>query len=82
MLNSDEGEKIKKILSIDGKSQCGNATEEETNHIVSCVDNNGFCMGQVKTDDKSNEITAIPKLIDKLNVKEHIITTDAVVCQK
>jgi predicted transposase YbfD/YdcC len=48
---------------------------------VSCVDNDGFCIGQVKTAEKSNEITAIPKLIDKLNVKEHIITTDAMGCQ-
>jgi predicted transposase YbfD/YdcC len=83
LLNNDEGEKIKKILSIDGKTQRGNDSDEQkANHIVSAVDNDGFCIGQVKTADKSNEITAIPNLLDNLNIKDHIITTDAMGCQK
>jgi len=78
LLNDNEGEKIKKILAIDGKTQRGNDTDEQkANHIVSAVDNEGFCLGQVKTGDKSNEMKAIPKLIDKLNAAGHIITTDA-----
>lgn len=78
MLNDNEGEKIKKILAIDGKTQRGNDTDEQkANHIVSAVDNDGFCLGQVKTLDKSNEMKAIPKLIENLNVAGHIITTDA-----
>lgn len=78
LLNSNEGDKIRKILSIDGKTQCGNASKnKKANHIISCVDNDGFCLGDVLVNDKSNEITAIPKLIDKLNVKGHVITTDA-----
>ena len=78
LLNDNEGEKIKKILAIDGKTQRGNDTDEQkANHIVSCVDNDGFCLGQVKTTDKSNEMKAIPELIDNLNVAGHIITTDA-----
>ena len=82
MLNNDEGEKIKKILGIDGKTQRGNDTDEQkANHIVSAVDNDGFCMGQVKTADKSNEITAVLELLEKLNTRGHIITTDAMVCQ-
>jgi len=82
LLNDNEGEKIKKILSIDGKTQRGNATgTQKANHIVSAVDNDGFCLGQVKTDDKSNEITAIPELVDNLNVSGHIVTTDAMGCQ-
>ena len=32
-------------------------------------------------DEKSNEITAIPDLLDKINIKGHIITTDAMGCQ-
>ena len=83
LLNNNEGEKIKKILSIDGKTQRGNDTDEQkANHIVSAVDNDGFCLGQVKTQDKSNEITASPELIENLNVAGHIITTDAMGCQK
>jgi len=78
MLNSDEGEKIKKILAIDGKTQCGNGNKNQrTNHIVGAVDENGFSLGEERVDDKSNEITAIPDLLDNLNIKGHIITTDA-----
>ncbi len=78
MLNSDEGEKIKKILAIDGKTQCGNGNKNQRgNHIVSAVDENGFCLGQKRVDEKTNEITAIPELLDDLNIRGHIITTDA-----
>ena len=48
LLNSDEGEKICKILAIDGKTQRGNkSAPQKANHIVSCVDEEGFCLGQV-----------------------------------
>ncbi len=39
-------------------------------------------IGQIKTDKKSNEITAIPELINMLDIKGKIITTDAMGCQK
>lgn len=78
MLNSDEGEKIKKILAIDGKTQCGNGNKnQKANHIVSAVDENGFCLGQKRVEEKRNETTAIAELLDDLNVKGHIVTTDA-----
>ena len=78
MLNSNEGEKIRKILAIDGKTQCGNGNKnQKANHIVSVVDENGFCLGEKRVSEKSNEITAIPELLNVLNVKGHIITTDA-----
>jgi len=78
MLTREEGEKIKKILAIDGKTQCGNGNKNQVaNHIVSAVDEDGFCLGQKRVDEKTNEITAIPELLDSLNVKGHIVTTDA-----
>ena len=78
MLNSEEGEKIKKLLAIDGKTQCGNGNKHhKANHIVSAVDENGFCLGEKLVNEKSNEIKAIPELLDALNIKGHIITTDA-----
>lgn len=78
MLNRDEGEKIKRILAIDGKTQCGNGNKnQKANHIVSAVDERGFCIGEKRVSEKSNEITAIPDLLDDINVKGHIITTDA-----
>jgi len=83
MLSSDEGEKIKKLLSIDGKTQRGNGNlRQKANHIVSAVDENGFCIGEKLVADKSNEITAIPELLDSLNVKGNIITIDAMGTQK
>ncbi len=43
MLNSNEGDKIKKILAIDGKTQRGNGNKKQkANHIVSAVDEDGF----------------------------------------
>ena len=41
-----------------------------------------MCFGQVKTEEKSNEITAIPELLDLLDLKGMIITIDAMGCQK
>ena len=83
LLNSNQGEKIKKILALDGKTQRGNKRGgQEPNHIVSCVDEDGFCLSQKLVSDKSNEITAIPELLDDLNIEGRIITTDAMGCQK
>jgi len=82
LLNRGEGEKVKRILSIDGKTQCGNGNKnQKANHIVSAVDENGFCLGEKRVREKTNEITAIPDLVETLNVKGHIITTDAMGCQ-
>lgn len=43
---------------------------------------NGMALGQIKTDAKSNEITAIPKLLDMLELKGCIVTIDAMGTQK
>ena len=78
MLNSDEGRKIKRLLAIDGKTQRGNGSKnQKANHIVSAVDEKGFCLGQKRVEEKTNEIKAIPELLDCLNIKGTIITTDA-----
>ena len=53
MLNSDEGEKIKRILAIDGKTQCGNGNRnQKANHIISAVDEKGFCLGEKLVNEK------------------------------
>ncbi len=44
--------------------------------------NNGVVLGQIKTAEKSNEITAIPALLDLLDIKGSIVTIDAMGCQK
>ena len=43
---------------------------------------NGAALGQVKTDDHSNEITAIPELLKTLEVKGCAVTIDAMGCRK
>jgi predicted transposase YbfD/YdcC len=83
LMNTNEGEKVRKILALDGKTQRGNGNDEQkANHIVSAVDEDGFCLGEVRVDDKSNEITAMPNLLDMLNIKGHIITADAMGTQR
>jgi len=46
-----------------------------------CSDNGGLVVGQIKTDSKSNEITAIPELLQLLAIKGCIVTIDAMGCQ-
>jgi len=72
------------IVSIDGKTVCGSKDEtKRAIHMVGAWGNaNQLALGQVKTDEKSNEITAIPALLDLLELKEVIITIDAMGCQK
>jgi predicted transposase YbfD/YdcC len=82
LLERGETEKLSKILAIDGKTQRGNGTsKQKANHIVSAVDENGICYGQEVVSEKSNEITAIPKLLERLNIKGHIVTIDAMGAQ-
>jgi len=82
VMSGSMGGKIKKILAIDGKTQRGNATaKQKANHIVSAVDDNGYCLAEVLVEEKSNEIKAVPLLLEALNIKGHIITADAMSCQ-
>lgn len=71
-----------KQIIIDGKAIRG-ATEKCTNgnipYIVSAyLADIGIAIGQVKVEDKSNEIKAIPELIDILDIEGCIITIDAI----
>ena len=43
---------------------------------------NNVVLGQIKTDQKSNEITAIPALIDLLDLRGCLVTLDAMGCQR
>lgn len=72
------------IIAIDGKTVCGSRdTKSKAIHMVSAWANaNRLVLGQVKTSEKSNEITAIPTLLDLLELKGCIITIDAMGCQK
>ena len=74
------------VIAIDGKTVRGSfdkASRKNALHMVSawsCA--SGVALGQVKTSEKSNEITAIPRLLELLELKKCIITIDALGCQK
>jgi predicted transposase YbfD/YdcC len=74
------------IIAIDGKTLRGSDNKtrgKSALHVVSAFASaNGLCLGQVAVDDKSNEITAVPQLLDLLAVKGCIVTLDAMGCQK
>ncbi len=74
------------VIAIDGKTLRGSYDRSKgkgTIHMVNAFATaNGMSIGQQKVDSKSNEITAIPKLLDLLDVKGCLITIDAMGCQK
>ncbi|EJC1072852.1 ISAs1-like element IS1358 family transposase [Vibrio cholerae] len=74
------------VIAIDGKTLRGSydrSKGKRTIHMANAFATaNGMSIGQLKVDSKSNEITAIPKLLDLLDVKGCLITIDAMGCQK
>ena len=50
--------------------------------LTAWVSESSVCVAQKKVDDKSNEITAIPELLDNMNIKEAVVSIDAIGCQK
>ena len=72
------------IVSIDGKTVCGSKdTKSKAIHMVSAwANSNQLVLGQTKVNEKSNEITAIPTLLEMLELKGCIVTIDAMGCQK
>lgn len=78
-ISKSDGEGIKKILNIDGKTMRGSRTEDKKPlHIVSAwCDEDGICFGQKAVKEKENEIVAIPELLDTLQIKGYVVTIDA-----
>ena len=74
------------VVAIDGKTlrhSYDRSNNKSAIHMVSAwASKNGITLGQVKTDEKSNEITAIPELLSLLEIKGCIVTIDAMGCQK
>jgi len=73
------------LIAIDGKvlrSSYNRDDRQSTIHMVSAFASaNGMVLGQVKTDAKSNEITAIPELLALLDMTGCLISIDAMGCQ-
>lgn len=73
------------VVSIDGKRMCnsGENGSKAVIHMVSAWSGaNNMVLAQQKVDDKSNEITAIPRLLGLLMIKGCTVTIDAMGCQK
>jgi len=74
------------VIALDGKTvrhSFDTFSGQPALHMVSAwASENGLALGQVRVDEKSNEITAIPRLLEMIDVKGRIITTDAMGCQR
>ena len=73
-----------KTVAIDGKTICGSSNDQHrAYHVVSAwVAENQITLGQLAVAEKSNEITAIPELLDTLDISGSTVTVDAMGCQK
>ncbi|WP_397568819.1 ISAs1 family transposase [Schlesneria sp. T3-172] len=88
LISSEEDgkENKKRLIAIDGKTCRGSRSVAEglsALHIVSAwASEEGIALGQVATEAKSNEITAIPELLRQIGLTNSLITIDAMGCQK
>jgi len=75
-----------KLVCFDGKKMRGVSPTSRGNkglYILNAwVAENRLCIGQKKVGDKTNEITAIPELLDELSLKGSTVSIDAIGCQK
>jgi predicted transposase YbfD/YdcC len=75
---------LKGVVAVDGKTiRRSHGKGQKAIHVVSAYAHSlGLTLGQVKTSEKSNEMTAIPELLDALLLKGCLVTIDAMGCQK
>ena len=82
VINVEEQE----IVSVDGKTLRGTQDKENNCNVIHMVsawaNHAGVVLGQLRVDEKSNEIPAVPELLDCIDVKNCVITSDAMSCQK
>jgi len=79
-------EEIPELVALDGKElrrSFDKAKDKKALHMISAfATKSNIVLGQEKVDCKSNEITAIPKLLELLDLKGSLVTIDAMGCQK
>lgn len=82
----DFAEAAREVIAIDGKTlrrSFDRASGKSPLHLVSAwAAGSRLVLGQVATEEKSNEITAVPKLLEMISLKGAIVTTDALNCQR
>lgn len=73
------------LIATDGKRLCGSYNREDRQSAIHMVNafatENNVLLGQVKTQSKSNEVTAIAELLQLLDIKGCLISIDAMACQ-
>lgn len=81
-----EGAIKREIIAVDGKTSRGSHNRRKGQnplHLVSAwACEQGLVLGQVATSEKSNEIEAIPRLLNMIAIENSIVTIDAMGCQK
>ena len=79
------GSLVGQVVAIDGKTMRGSHHHrlgKKAIHMVSAfASDQSLTLGQLKTEEKSNEITAIPELLAMLDLKGSIVTLDSMGCQ-
>lgn len=74
------------LIAIDGKTlrrSFDKSSGKESLHILNAwAVNRGICLGQIEVGEKTNEITAVPEILDMLDITGAIITVDALNAQK
>ncbi len=88
-LSKDGAELLKEVkgqlINLDGKKLRGVSPKTKgTNGLFilnAWASESCLCLGQQKVDGKSNEITAIPKILDEINIEGQVISIDAMGCQ-
>ncbi len=72
------------VVAIDGKTIRGSKSKShKAYHVVSAfAAENQMVLGELVTQEKSNEVTAVPELLASLNIEGSIVTADAMSCQK
>ena len=77
---------LQETINFDGQTERGTADKHHhiggLHFVHAWSSENAICLGQLKVEDKSNEITAVPKLMESLDLKGTIITADALNTQK
>lgn len=72
------------IVSIDGKTlrRSGGGDSKPIHMVSAWANEQQLVLGQLSVEEKTNEITAVPQLLDMLDVTGCVVTTDAMSCQK
>ena len=77
---------VQEVIAVDGKTARGSHDRangsKPLHRVTAWACENWLVLAQEATDEKSNEITAIPKLLERLELKGCIVTLDAMGCQR